>query len=598
MKLPGSRGDKVPEREYRALESSSRSLSFYLNPPFRPEALLLFIFLASIGAGLAAWAASRDPGAPVEALVSIGAGSVAGAVVAGWRGRSLSHLAPTPLVLALVGALVTGTLFAAGAAFGHRHGALAFGYAWAFPFAHIVSALLEGHAPHRHPPKSGAPSLFGLGLLFLLRPETVSLAPRAATAAALLLGSGSLLYILAERRLLARVGIPIRAVISFYREAALGHTPNIRSMLKGEEADLWVDALAFRKAGGGPFKAILVTTSVHPGFIKSLESADMPRRVARLLEDLGPAVVLKGPSTHEQDPMEDVSGEIARGVREAVARMTFSPDVGESARAVHGRAVVTAQRLNSAALAVTTFAPHPTDDVDIRVHAEVEAAAREFGSGLFFVDAHNCHGPDASTMPGTDRAAELVEAARVALKGAAAAPHRKLRLGVARRPFGAVLLFETYAPEGDVGGQRRAGPASPGERRDLLVALDENNMLPAARKKLREVLSVPGIVHGDAMEFCTSDTHRTIDVGTVHNPLVPEEVERRKGDLREMLYEAEKGLEEVEAGYGRSRFRAPVFGRKILEMKAFWEEEARRGRWFYGPYILLFYAAAVALFAV
>lgn len=600
MGLHSSRRDKVPEREYRALESHSRSLAFYLNPPFRPEALLLFAFLASLVAGLAAWAVSGNPGVLPEALLCIGAASVAGGIVAGWRGRSIAHLAPTPLVLGLVGALVTGGLFVAGAATGHRHGALAFGFAWAFPFAHIVSALLEGHAPHHHPPRTGAQAFFGLLFLFLLRPEAASLAPRAAAAAALLLAAGVLLYILIERRMLQRVGIPIRSVLSFYREAVLGHTPNIRALFQGEEADLWVDALAFRRAGSdpGPLKAVLVTTSVHPGFIRPLESADMPRRVGRLLEDLGPAVVLKGPSTHEQDPMEDVSEDIARCVREAVAGMRFSPEVGEPTRAVHGRAVVTARRFGSAAFAVTTFAPHPTDDVDVRVHAEVEEVAKEIGSPLFFVDAHNCHGPDATTMPDTDRARELVAAARVALRGAAAAPRRRLRLGVARRPFGAVLLFETCVSEGAAGGRRGADPAQPGDRRDLLVAFDENNMLPATRKKLLEVLSVPGVVHGDAMEFCTSDTHRTIDTGTVHNPLGPEEVERRKTELRTMLYEAEKNLEEVEAGYGRSFLHTRVFGRKVLDMKAFWEEEARRGLRFYAPYLLAFYAAAVAVFAL
>ncbi|MEM3086615.1 MAG: DUF2070 family protein [Halobacteria archaeon] len=581
MWLGESRRDKVPEREYRILESRSRFLKIFLNPPFRNEALLLFIAVASVATGVGAWGVSGDPGAVLEGLLAIGAASAAGGVVAGWRrGRSLSGLLPGPLVFALTGALVTGVFFVAGAAVGHRHAALAFGYAWLFPFAHIVSALLEGRPPHRHPPRTGAQPLFGMLLLFLLRPETLSLAPRAAVATALLTAGGVFLYHSAERRLLARVGIPVRAVISFYREAVLGRTPNIRSLVKGEEADLWVDALAFRGAGGGPMKAVLVTTSVHPGFIRPIESADMPRRVGRLLEDLGPAVVLKGAATHEQDPMEDVSEEIARGVREAVGRMAFSPEAGEPARAVQGRAVATVRRIGPAAMAVTTFAPHPTDDVDVRVHAEVEAAARELGFPLFFVDAHNCHGPEGMTVAGTDRAGELVAASRVALKSAVASPPRKLRLGVSRRPFGAVLLFETV----------------PGDRRDLLVVLDENNMLPSARKVLREVLSVPGVVHGDAMEFCTSDTHRTIDVGTVHNPLAPEDVERRTTELRTMLYEAERSLEEVEAGYGRSRLRTAVFGRKILEMKAFWEEEARRGRWFYGPFLLSLYAAAVAVF--
>lgn len=582
MKRGTSRREKVPEREYRALESSSRFLALYLNPPFRPEAILLFILLASVAAGLAAWALSGNPSTLAESALLVGAPSVAGAVAAGWRGRSLHRLAPTPLMLALSGALVAGSLFTAGAAFGHRFGALAFGYAWTFSFAHALSSLLEGHAPHRHPPKNGVQPLLGLLALALVRPDAAPLLPKAALAAGLLFAAATLLYFSIERRMVKQLGLPIRPVLSFYREAALGHTPNIRSMVKGEEADLWVDTLAFRSRASGRLKAVLVSTSVHPGFIRPLESADMPRRVGRLLEDLGPAVVVKGPSTHEQDPMEDVSEEIARGVREAVGRMTFSAEAGEVVRAVHGRAVVTARRLASTIFAVTTFAPHPTDDVDLRVHREVEEAARGVGFSLFFVDAHNCHGPDAMTLPDTGRARELVEASRVAFKAAAASPRRSLRVGIARRPFGALLLMETQ----------------PGDRRDLMVVLDENNMLPSARRKLLEVLSVPGVVPGDAMEFCTSDTHRSIDIGTIHQPMAPEDVERRGGELRAMLYEAEKDLEEVEAGYGRTSFRAPVFGKRILEMKAFWEEEARRGRRLYGPSLLAAYAAAVALFAL
>lgn len=588
MFLPSHRRRKIPEREYRILERRSRAAGFYLNPPLRNEAILLSIVGFSAVAGLVAWALSGDPRALPEAVVLVGAASAAGGALAAWRPSSrkplFAGLEPAPLMLALVGAVFAGVLYTAGGAFGHRHGGLAFGYVSFFPFAHAVSSVLEGRSPLRSPPRTAAAPLLGLSLLFLLRPDVAPLAPRAAAAAALFTASGLLLYIAIDTRLFRRLGFRLPGIVRFYRDAVSGRGANIRPLVPGEEADLWVEALAFRRAKGGArdLKALLVGTSVHPGFMSPLEGSDMPRQVSHLLEDLGATVVVKSASTHEQDPMEDVSGEIGAAVRGLVGKMRFASGVSDPARAVQGRAVVTARCIDSVVMAVSTFAPHPTDDVDVRVHAEAEAAARELGLSLFFVDGHNSHGKGGTTLPGTDRARELVAAARVAFKAAASEPRRRLRLGVARRPFGALLLFETF----------------PGGRRDLLVVLDENNMLPEARAKLLEVLSVPGVVPGDAMEFCTTDTHRTIDPHHVHNPVTPADIERRKGELREMLYEAERSLEEVEIGYGRQSIRTRVFGMKIMEMKAYWEEEARRILRLYLPWIGATYALAVAAFAL
>ncbi|MBI4362291.1 MAG: DUF2070 family protein [Euryarchaeota archaeon] len=566
------------ESQYRSIELESRVLTLLLEPPAGMGVLLAL--LGGVAVGFAALLSPLEGGEGlfVQMVLLLGAPAFLSSVAMVWLVPGLR--APSASMMALLGLVEVGVFTLAGQMAGNLPGGFGLGVALSFAYLHSSLLILGG----RMPPRSllgAAPALvFPLLFLAVLRPaDATALVPRVLGAAGLLVGAAWGLLLGLSRKLRRELKFSMGDLIRFYSRVLQGHPTDIRPLITGVPGEAWVDTLAFKGPHGT--KAIWVSTSVHPGLMRNIGAHDMPREVTRALRDLGPVVFFKGASTHEQDPVENVSPQVAEAVRRSLKEMVFTPDAGDPVQVHHEEAVAVGQALGPAVFLLNTLAPRPTDDLDLRVHGEIERAAGELGAPrLFYVEAHNSHGDDAMILPGTPRAHHLVMASRVAVKGALVEPRRRLRLGVATRPWGSLLLLEPH----------------PGGKRSLLAVFDENNILPEARRRAIETLAVPGLVPSESIEVCTSDNHRSIDPLHIHRPMTLEMVARLRKSLLDALEQAERGLEEVEMGYGRQTLSHMVYGRRIMEMKEFWENHRKRGRLLVIPLVAAAHLGAILLF--
>lgn len=445
-----------------------------------------------------------------------------------------------------------------------------------FVYQHGLYTVLLSEQPHRTFPQATYQSLSGILLIFLFHPDLLFIFPKILLSLLALILSGSIFFLLINSSMKKMLGFELKDITRYYVDYLSGKKVEIRRIIEGEEMKAKVDILAFKSKER--VKVILLSSEIHPGLMRGVGSFDYPRRVSEL-SDL-PVIVLKGASNHQQDPLEDVSEEISRIMKKEMKNMKFFREVTDPASWEYGNAKVCVQILGDTAFLLSTFAPYPTDDVDVKICEELREMAKNMGLKLFYVECHNSHGTDAMVSPGTKKADEILSASKVALKASLAQEKKKLRIGISRRQNLSLLYMETY-PDGI---------------RQVYVILDENNIESDAREKIFEILGVEA--KGEKIEVLTSDCHRNIDLSHIHHPMRVEDVARQKKVLRELWNEALKNLEDVEFGYSSFSMEVKVLGTKILKMQEYARDQIRIGKKFYSPMILGAHLLAVLIFLV
>jgi putative membrane protein len=260
-----------------------------------------------------------------------------------------------------------------------------------------------------------------------------------------------------------------------------------------------IAGFAFRSAGS--VRALLLAPSVHPGPMGYVGGSDLPTKVASSLADITPNVlVAHGPTTHDDNPATTAEvGKVGGAVRAALAHATFGAQAGTAVRSSAGKATVLAQAFGGAVLAVASFAPNPTDDIDNATgHAALQEARLAGASDAVVVDAHNCLEPGVGlTHFGSPGSHEILQAVAAASKAALGSPRGSLQVGYGRR-----VGFST--PDQGIGARGiEALVVETGGRRIAYVLFDGNNMVPGLRDAIRA--RIAGVV--EESEVLTTDNH-------------------------------------------------------------------------------------------
>ncbi|WP_338741243.1 DUF2070 family protein [Haloplanus salilacus] len=332
----------------------------------------------------------------------------------------------------------------------------------------------------------------------------------------------------------------------------------------GEEAVVPVTVLAFRRLDGTQ-KARFVLPMIHPGPMGEIGGGNFPVRVAEHTDGL----VFPPHATAGHDfnlVTEREVDTILDAIDAAQDRLTYDTTATRSVRTQSGEATMLGQGFGDDALLVATYAPGFADDVEYGVGLSVMSEARTTGlDDVLLVDAHNSNdgleGDDLGHVtPGSERAFDMLTAARQAGRRLGESPRGPIRLGVAwdRTEWDAL---DGVGPLGvrvavvEVEGQHTA-----------YVLVDGNNMVPGLRERIVESVTAHEPI--DVAEIMTTDTHivNTVEadnqVGAAidHGAFV--------GLIERLVGEAVDDLEPVEAGLATERATVTVFGNDRTETLA------------------------------
>jgi len=260
-----------------------------------------------------------------------------------------------------------------------------------------------------------------------------------------------------------------------------------------------IGLVSFRTSQGR--KAVFLAPMVHPGPMGYIGGSDLPAKLRARLEDVAETVfVAHGPTTHDENPANSKEVEkLAPVVRDLIRGAPLSPAASPMVRVRAGKANVCVQLFGERALIVASLAPNPTDDIDSAVGFAATQEARLAGAeDAIFVDAHNCMELGSGlTYFGTSGAHDIIEATRMAVEKARAAPRGPLNVGFASRR-------EIASPEEGIGSEGvQALVTEVAGKKSALVLFDGNNMIPGLRDKIRERLA--SVV--EDVEILTTDNH-------------------------------------------------------------------------------------------
>ncbi|AXG05947.1 DUF2070 family protein [Haloplanus rubicundus] len=332
----------------------------------------------------------------------------------------------------------------------------------------------------------------------------------------------------------------------------------------GEEAIVPVTVLAFRRLDGTQ-KARFVLPMIHPGPMGEIGGGNFPVRVAEHTDGL----VFPPHATAGHDfnlVTEREVDAILDAIDAAQANLTYTSEATRSVRTGAGEASMLGQAFGDDALLVATYAPGFADDVEYGVGLSAAAEARTAGlDDVLLVDAHNSNnglqGDDLGHVtPGSQRAFDMITAAKQAGGRLREAPTGRVHLGVAweRTDWDAI---DGIGPLGirvavvEVGGQHTA-----------YVLVDGNNMVPGLRNRVVDAVTARGPI--DAAEVMTTDTHivntveadNQIGAAIDHGAFV--------ATIERLVDAAVDDLEPVEAGLATERATVTVFGNDRTETLA------------------------------
>ncbi len=426
--------------------------------------------------------------------------------------------------------------------------ALIFGQAMAFALSYFailsvtninrISCVLPASAQ----PLIQVAVLLGLeklapGLYFL--PETFN--PLAALAVFATITAGVFIYVkVIEAPIRQAFGFSVFDLISSFFEHITSDSLSMEKFFQtiGQSVSVPTAHLLFRDKATGRPKGMILVPYVHPGPLGNLGASNVTRILdQRLSPEVGCLLVVHGPSTHDLNPTSaEETEKLAKAARDFLAE--DDRGLSESTpfrRVTVGSAEVCGQMVGSCLLAINTFSPGATEDVELGLGlAAMEAGKKAGARQVALVDAHNCFTEDAkSTHAGDPRGYDLIGGVSKLASELCAAETYQIRAGFGRRE----REDDSIGPLGI-----RVCALQIGSQRVAYVVLDGNNLEQGLRERIMEGL-LPMV---DGCEVMTSDNHSVNLVRGGFNP-VGISVEGLVGDVVAATRDAFSDLCEVTA---------------------------------------------------
>jgi putative membrane protein len=332
----------------------------------------------------------------------------------------------------------------------------------------------------------------------------------------------------------------------------------------GEEAIVPVTVLSFRRPDGDE-KARFVLPMIHPGPMGEIGGGNFPVRVAEHTEGL----VFPPHATAGHDfnlVTEREVDEILDAIDAASERLTYVEEATPSVRTRSGEATMLGQAFGDDALLVATYAPGYADDVEYGVGLSTAAEARTVGlDDVLLVDAHNSNnglqGEDLGHVtPGSERAFDMITAAKQTGGRLAEAPRGPIRLGVAwdRTSWDAL---DGIGPLGV-----RVAVVEVDDQHTAYVLVDGNNMVPGLRGRVVDAVTARDDV--DVAEVMTTDTHIVNSVEADNQVGAAIDHDEFVAVIERLVAAAVEDLEPVSAGMATERAAVTVFGNDRTETLA------------------------------
>lgn len=393
-----------------------------------------------------------------------------------------------------------------------------------------------------------------------------------------------LFIVILDRIGLTAFGIPsLKLFKAFLADWAEGLERPFEEILEefGEERDITISMIIFRKLREHKMKAAIVVPNLHPGPFKNIGSSTLPGLIEKVLGETlqGVISVPHGISGHELDLVSQKENKkILETLSNAVkdAHHNFSSKATRFMNVEAGGAKVGCQIFNGCALLTLTIAPETMEDLPLELNDIILRRAGEKGfPWAIAIDAHNSiNGPF-----NVEWAVSAIEyAATLALEEA-----RKLRYSMNPLKVGAGKTFpKGFGLKDGIGpGGITAVVVEVDGQRAAYITIDGNNMVSGLREKILSSVSGLGI---DCGEVFTTDTHAvnalTLSARGYHP--VGEVIDH---DIiiecvRNAVSEALKNMEEAEAAWIKINVpRVKVIGeRRISELSILTDKVSREAK--------------------
>ncbi len=308
-------------------------------------------------------------------------------------------------------------------------------------------------------------------------------------------------------------GFSIFDLISSFFEHITSDSLSMERFFKaiGESVTVPSGHLLFRDRSTGAPKGMILVPYIHPGPLGNLGASNVTKILDDALSSVaGCLMVVHGPSTHDLNPtsaeethkLAEVAKAVLKGETVGVATST------RFARVEVGRAKVCGQMVDGKLLAINTFSPGPTEDIDLGLGLAAMSAGREAGAkDVAFIDAHNCFTETAKSYHAGDPLGyDLIEGVSALARTLSNAETLPMRVGFGVRNRDE----ESVGPLGI-----RVCAMEIGDQRVAYVVLDGNNLEAGLRERIMERLT--GLV--DESEIMTSDNHSVNLVRGGFNPV-------------------------------------------------------------------------------
>ena len=330
----------------------------------------------------------------------------------------------------------------------------------------------------------------------------------------------------------------------------------------GERAVVPVTVLSARTRDGEE-KVRFVLPMIHPGPLGEIGGGNLPQRVAATADGL--AFPVHATAGHDFNLVTERELEtVIETVERAAEKIEYDDVATQSTRTQIGEAKLLGQAFGDGILLISTFSPGFADDIMFGVGMSAMSEARSGGfRDVLLVDAHNCNDGIENVTDighvyhGSERAFDMLEAARETGERLAGSPREPLRMGTAWEKT-------SWTPEDGIGPQGiRVAISEVGEQTTAYVLVDGNNMEPGLRDQI-----VDAVDSVDRIEVMTTDNHvvnRVKSQNQVGVAIPQAEVVRRVDAL---VSRALDDLEPVEAGMATERAHVTVFGSDRTETLA------------------------------
>jgi putative membrane protein len=332
----------------------------------------------------------------------------------------------------------------------------------------------------------------------------------------------------------------------------------------GEAAVVPVTVLSFRRSDGTE-KARFVLPMIHPGPMGEIGGGNFPVRVAEHTDGL--AFPPHATAGHDFNLVTEREVDtILDAIDTASDRLTYTDRATPSVRTQSGEASMLGQVFGDDALLVTTYAPGYADDVEYGVGLSAAAEARTVGlDDVLLVDAHNSNnglqGEDLGHVtPGSERAFDMITAAKRTGERLVNAPRGPLELGVAWER----TAWDALDGIGPLG--IRVAVVDVADYLTAYVLVDGNNMVPGLRGRVVDALTDHDRI--DVAEIMTTDTHIVNSVEADNQVGAAIDHDEFVAVIERLLATALDDLEPVSAGMATERAEVTVFGNDRTETLA------------------------------